>query len=215
MKIEKKEADTSGKKRGVVVGRVPTTPFAASGFWLTLLPSLPPIPLFPLSRYRLWLARWAEMILGGLIRREELHPLSRAVVDLGDGLLDEIISEVACACTKSENLPPAQAALLEGLLSDGQGPVSDRLRTLTALEHELSEKCETHMRTAMAANGHALAVKHKSSTSELVTCTNCSTQVSAPRFAKHLQDCMLGRGRAASRAANQSLRDQAAREAYV
>jgi hypothetical protein len=155
------------------------------------------------------------MLLQSKLRREELHPLSRACVDLGDGLLDELICEVASACAP-QPLDPQQMALLEGLPSDEHGAVPARLRALTAVEQELSERCETRMRTAMAACGHALAARPKSSSSDLlVTCTNCSTQVSAPRFAKHLQDCMLGRGRAASRAANQSLRDQAAREANI
>lgn len=154
------------------------------------------------------------MLLQSKLRREELHPLSRACVDLGDGLLDEIICEVACACAP-QPLDPLQAALLEGLPSDEHGSVSSRLRALAAVEQELSERCETRMRTAMAACGQALAARPKSASSDVVTCNNCSTQVSAPRFAKHLQDCMLGRGRAASRAANQSLRDQAAREANI
>jgi len=152
------------------------------------------------------------MLLQSGLTREELHPLSRACVDLGNSLLDEIISEVACACLP-QALTAAQAALLEGLRPEEHAAVSQRLRALAAVEEELSERCETRMRTAMAASGQALAARPKSQTSEVVTCTNCSTQVSAPRFAKHLQDCMLGRGRAASRAANQSMRDMAAREA--
>jgi hypothetical protein len=36
---------------------------------------------------------------------------------------------------------------------------------------------------------------------------NCGAQVAANRFAPHLDKCMLGKGRAASRKANESLRE--------
>ena len=42
---------------------------------------------------------------------------------------------------------------------------------------------------------------------EVVTCMNCGAQVAANRFAPHLDKCMLGKGRAASRKANESLRE--------
>ena len=43
-------------------------------------------------------------------------------------------------------------------------------------------------------------------TSDTIVCTNCATQVSANRYAPHLERCMLGRGRASARAARDSMR---------
>jgi hypothetical protein len=147
------------------------------------------------------------MLLQSGLERKALRPLSRACVDLGDGLLDELISEVARSCSP-QPLNAAQAALLEGLRPDEQAEAAPGLRALAAVEAELTERCTARM-LAVLANGHGLATKAKAATSEVVTCSNCASQVAAPRYAKHLQDCMLGRGRAASRAANQSMREQA------
>ena len=120
-----------------------------------------------------------------------LHPLSLACIEVGDGLLHELLTEVAisaCAATATPAAAPAEIeALAEGV---GVGPALPE-RLVALLQVEARE-----LRRAAGANA-----------AEVVTCMNCGAQVAANRFAPHLDKCMLGKGRAASRKANESLRE--------
>jgi hypothetical protein len=46
---------------------------------------------------------------------------------------------------------------------------------------------------------------HPAKATDVVTCKNCGRQVQAGTFAPHLEKCLMGKGRAAARAANRRM----------
>lgn len=46
---------------------------------------------------------------------------------------------------------------------------------------------------------------HPAKATDVVTCRNCGRQVQAGTFAPHLEKCLMGKGRAAARAANRKM----------
>ena len=139
-----------------------------------------------------------------------LHPLSLACIEVGDGLLHELLTEVAisaCAATATPAAAPAEIeALAEGV---GVGPaLPERLVALLQVEaRELRRAAGANAGGGGGAGTDVFGNRPKGQAAEVVTCMNCGAQVAANRFAPHLDKCMLGKGRAASRKANESLRE--------
>ena len=105
------------------------------------------------------------MLLHASSQRKKLHPLSRACVDLGDGMLDELIGEVARACSPPPP-PPPHAELLEGVSEAEQRLSAPRLSSLLEVEAELTDRSAARMRAALAASSHALSKPSKPGASE-------------------------------------------------
>ena len=135
-----------------------------------------------------------------------MHPLSQASAEIAEKMVAELIDELAAACLP--NLPDARANLDGIQLSAVDAtmlPVA--LRNLIALECDANDAHLEQMRAALSTAGELLT--RSRSASDAVACANCGAQISGLRFSRHLQSCMLGKGRAASRAAQQSLRELA------
>ena len=140
-----------------------------------------------------------------------LHPLSAACVQLADTLLSEVVNETVYTYARehaSSTPPPLPAAaqeLLEGWTAEqtAQAAASGPLRTVLELEAEASAL--RALKQTASSTEDVFGNRHKQ-TSDTIVCTNCATQVSANRYAPHLERCMLGRGRASARAARDSMR---------
>ena len=135
---------------------------------------------------------------------DALPALSLACAWVGDAFLEDLISEVAESCVV-EDLPAEFALLLEGLEPAEKVAASPMLHSLITLEAQATERCIAQTRSALASG--ALAVNRQKVSSDVLTCTNCAAQVTANRFAPHLERCMLGKGRASARAASHLLRE--------
>ena len=127
-----------------------------------------------------------------------MHPLSVATKTIGEQLLDQIIQEVI-----AQQVPFKDLATPHNLPEN----ITHEIRTLVKLEQQAALAYGKQISHALQ-NSNANLSRTRNAV-DFVHCANCGTQISAPRFSRHLQGCMLGKGRAASRAAQQSMRELA------
>ena len=80
-------------------------------------------------------------------------------------MLDELIGEVARACSPPPP-PPPYAELLEGVSEAEQRLSAPRLSSLLEVEAELTDRSAARMRAALAASSHALSKPSKRGASE-------------------------------------------------
>ena len=80
-------------------------------------------------------------------------------------MLDELIGEVARACSPPPP-PPPHAELLEGVSEAEQRLSASRLSSLLKVEAELTDRSAARMRAALAASSHALSKPSKPGASE-------------------------------------------------
>ena len=109
-----------------------------------------------------------------------LHPLSLACIEVGDGLLHELLTEVAisaCAATATPAAAPAEIeALAEGV---GVGPaLPERLVALLQVEaRELRRAAGANAAGGGGAGTDVFGNRPKGQAAEVVTCMNCGAQV--------------------------------------
>lgn len=126
----------------------------------------------------------------------------------------ELIQEVSSSSMTKAPLSPRSLALLEGVNESDPAAISIPLRNLLALEAQTSERCLSQMdEITEGSAGSDIFGNHTKNMGETLTCTNCGTQVTANRFAPHLEKCMLGKGRASARAARDMMRSSAENDA--
>lgn len=137
-----------------------------------------------------------------------LHPLSLATVHVADDVLRACVRDVAEQCIRETcaTVPCGDdvRSLLEGaagtLPSDGRR-ISASLHKLLSEEAVMTARCAKRSREELApalAAGSGMDVfgnRPKQASAETIACTNCGMQLSANRFAPHLERCMLGKGR--------------------
>lgn len=142
-----------------------------------------------------------------------LHPISVAVLQLADLLVDEVVDETVQALGREhaaapDPLPRPSRELLEGWTAEqaAEAAASVPLRQLLEVEVEaLAQRAGSNGVDTTSASEDVFGNRPKQ-TSDTVLCANCATYVSANRFAPHLERCMMGRGRASARAARDNMR---------
>lgn len=150
----------------------------------------------------------------------QLHPLSLECVKAADDLVKDLAAQIAeealveaggvIACTDEVR------ELLEGTretLPNGDAKISAPLNSLLVEEAKASAIRKSAGRESLSACVAAGAGADiygnrpkNSAASETIVCTNCGMQLSANRFAPHLERCMLGKGRASARQARDAMR---------
>ena len=147
-----------------------------------------------------------------------LHPLSAACLQLADTLMSEVVDETVQAYARAhmsepKPLPAASQALLEGWSTQqvSEAAASAPLRDILELEAETTAKRSKTNASTPSPSEDVFGNRPKQA-SDTIICNNCFTQVSANRYAPHLERCMLGKGRASARAARDSMRANAPKE---
>ena len=142
-----------------------------------------------------------------------LPPIAVAVCELGDLILRDLVAEVAEeALRKATPLVPCaeeMQPLLEGAMGTlpGDGSkISASLHGVLVQEAMVTERSSKRARACLgddevrkSSTAQGLDVfgnrpKEKAN-AETIVCTNCAIQLSASRFAPHLERCLLGKGR--------------------
>ncbi len=167
----------------------------------------------------------AHAQLHALTQARSLHPLSLMCVEVADDMLKELVHDVAAtARTQSEPRVECNARvveLLEGCpketLPGGRHVVTASLNGLLEREVDLMGIARKQGEEAVARlTGGAKDVdifgNRPRASPDLLICTNCGNQIASNRFAPHLEKCLLGKGRASARHANDAIRASACAE---
>jgi len=151
----------------------------------------------------------------------QLPRLSLECVHAADVLVQEFAAEIAAeALLATEGMVPCTDqvnVLLEGArgtLPNGGEKISTKLFTLLSEEADITSSQRRAAQEVLApavAAGQGVDVfgsrsSKQAAAAETIVCTNCLTALAANRYAPHLERCMLGKGRQASRNARDAMR---------